>query len=378
MTARPDIHGFFDPGFAPVRDAFARNFEKGMEIGASLAMTWRGRTVVDIWAGHADLERTTPWLKNTVVPVASSTKVSAAIMLLMAIDRGLIELDEKVAHYWPAYAQGGKGDVTVRNVLTHQGGAPGLDPVASMETLSDWDAMCARIAAEPHWFEDRSQICYHGNTFGFICGELVRRVDGRRARQFLKEEIADRVGLDFQIGLTDSSDLSRVAAVTQDAFQTAFEDEGVSGRIYRSIPRLDPADWAFYAAELPGVNGVANGRAIARLCAIIAMGGELDSVRFLSPALAAEAGLAQASGLCPMLGPITFGLGFGLHNPAFPAPTPTSMHWGGFGGSWAFADPRAQVSLGYAPNNWRLDTDELHDRRLARFWRVLAELLPTL
>jgi CubicO group peptidase (beta-lactamase class C family) len=114
------------------------------------------------------------------------------------------------------------------------------------------------------------------------------------------------------------------------------------------------------------------------LGAVFANGGAVRDVRLLSPEITRLAGQPQATGQCPYLGGITWGLGFGLHNPAFPAPTPTSLHWGGFGGSWMLADPRARVSLGYAPNNFRLDEDEKHDRRLGRFWRVLRDLLPGL
>jgi CubicO group peptidase (beta-lactamase class C family) len=129
-----------------MRAAFSRNFEKDLEIGASMAMTYRGKTVLDLWAGHADPERTRPWQEDTIVFVASTTKVPMVIALLMVIDRGLIDLDRTVAHYWPEFAQGGKAAVTVRDVLTHQAGVPSLDPPSTLEVLRDWNAVTARIA----------------------------------------------------------------------------------------------------------------------------------------------------------------------------------------------------------------------------------------
>jgi CubicO group peptidase (beta-lactamase class C family) len=206
-----EVHGFCDERFAPMRTAFVTNFEKDLEVGASLAMTYRGRTVLDLWAGYADLERTRPWQEDTIAVVASTTKIPMVVALLMVIDRGLIELDQTVAHYWPEFAQGGKGAVTVRDVLTHQAGVPGLDPPSTFEVLCDWSAVTARIAAEPLWFGGQRRVCYHSHTFGLLAGELVRRVDGRRPRQFIREEIAERIGADFQVGLGDKADMGRVA-----------------------------------------------------------------------------------------------------------------------------------------------------------------------
>jgi CubicO group peptidase (beta-lactamase class C family) len=370
-----EIHGFCDDRFAPMRAAFSRNFENELEIGASLAMTYRGKTVLDLWAGHADPERTRPWQENTIVFVASTTKVPMVIALLMVIDRGLIDLDATVARYWPEFAQGGKAAVTVRDVLTHQAGVPSLDPPSTLEVLRDWNAVTARIAAEPHWFGGKRRICYHANTLGFIASELIRRVDGRRPRQFFREEIADKIGADFQIGLSDEAELGRVATVQMPG-DPRFE--GIRAKVYLSFQWADWNEWAWLSTEYPGASGICNGRSLAKIGAIIATGGTVDGVRYLSEAMVAQAGREQVSGTCLMFGPITWGLGFGLHNPAFPAPSPTSMHWGGFGGSWALMDPKAQVSLGYAPNNFRFDDSELVDRRLGRFWHVLSELLPTL
>jgi len=372
-----EIHGFCDDRFAPMRAAFVTNFEKGLEIGASLAMTYRGKLVLDLWSGHADPQRSRAWEGDTIVHVASTSKIPLVIALLMVVDRGSIDLDATVASYWPEFAQGGKAAVTVRDVLTYQAGVPGLDPPATLETVRDWSAITARVAAEPHWFGGERKICYHSHTFGFIAGELVRRVDGRMPRQFFRDEIGEKIGADFQHGLSDAADLARVATV-QTPPDLSFE--GLHKKIYLSLTDFDPAvtQPAWMLTECPGTIGLGNGRSIAKLGSIMAMGGAVDGVPYLSPQMVAEAGREQATGVCPIHGPITWGLGFGLHNPAFPAPSPTCMHWGGFGGSWLLIDPKAQLSLGYTPNNFRLDGSELLDRRLGRFWHVLREMLPSL
>lgn len=364
----------------PVRDAFVANFADGLEIGASLAVTHRGRVVADLWAGHVDAGRTRPWQKDTIVLVTSTTKILMSIAAWIVIDRGLLDLDAPVARYWPEFAQGGKEAVTVRDIFTHQAGVPGLDPPVSLATACDWDAMTTRIAAEPHWFGGGRRICYHLHTYGFLLGELIRRVDGRRPAQFVREEIAQRAGVDFQIGLADLSDLQRMAI--PQIPEGAFDLEGIAGKLYDTICLAEFGSPASLAAEMPSSNGYTNGRAIAKACAIVANGGTLDGVRYLSARTIAAGGEEQAYGQCPYLGWIRIGLGMGIHSKEFPAPSPTSIHWGGFGGSMGVMDPRAGVSFGYAPNNFFVPcvtNGQLEpDLRQKRLHNALVDLLPTL
>jgi CubicO group peptidase (beta-lactamase class C family) len=375
-----EINGFCDDRFVPLRDAFSANFADGLEIGACLALTHRGRVVADLWAGHLDAGRTRPWEKDTIVLVTSTTKIVMSIAAWIVIDRGLLDLDAPVARYWPEFAHGGKEAVTVRDVLTHQAGVPGLDPPVSLATACDWTAMTTRIAAEPHWFGGERRLCYHLHTFGFLLGELIRRVDGRRPAQFVREEIAQKAGVDFQIGLTDMSDLRRMAI--PQIPEGAFDLQGIAGKLYDTIRFSDLGSLESLVAELPSSNGYTNARAIARACAIVANGGALDGIRYLSAPTIAAAGAEQAYGQCPYLGWIRIGLGMGIHSKEFPAPSPTSMHWGGFGGSMGLMDPRAGVSFGYALNNFvvpSLTNGQIEpDLRQQRFLRVLTDLLPTL
>jgi CubicO group peptidase (beta-lactamase class C family) len=378
MTA--PISGFCEDRFAPLKDAFSAHFDQGLELGASLAVTHREKLVVDLWGGWADPARTRPWERDTIVPVASTTKIMIIIAALMLVDRGLIELDAPIARYWPEFAQGGKVGVTVRDAFTHQAGVPGFEPPAPYEAMYDWAGITARLAAQPHWFDGRRRVIYHGLTYGFPLGELIRRVDGRAPSRFFREEIADKTGADFQMGLTSKSDLPRVADIL---FPTAPPSPPAAGsllaRLLASWSRpVAPTSWEYRSAVVPAAVGFGNGRSIARVCAILAMGGELDGERYMSGAMVEEAATEQAYGECPYLGWVKLGLGFGLDSKEYPYPSPTTFGWGGFGGSWGVMDPRTGVSVGYAPNNWSLEPDGVVDPRLQNLSIALEKLLPGL
>ena len=377
-----DIHGVCDERFQPLKDAFAANFEAGLEIGASLALTWRGETVVDLWAGLADQEHEKPWRADTLVQVSSTTKLPLIVSVLMLVDRGLLALDRTVAHYWPAFAQGGKAHVTVRDAMCHCGGVPGLDPPAREGLALDWDGMAARIAAEPHWFGGERKLLYHGCTYGWLLGELIRRVDGRRPARFFREEIAEPAGIDFHIGLASEADVARVAIVPPIDFPTDGPPRKPNAlRMLASIPEDNvrnlplPMTWRYLSAELPAAIGFANGRSIARLGAILAGDGALDAVRYLSGEIVEEACREQVYDTCDLFGPMRMGLGLALWSEHFPAIAPTTVHWGGLGGSWAAMDPVAGYSAGYAPNHFRL-AGRGESERQQPFFRALADLYP--
>ena len=373
-----EIHGFCDERFQSLKDAFAGNFERGLELGTSLAVTYQGRTVLDVWAGWADLERTRPWQEDTIVPVASTTKVMSTLVGLMLVDRGLIELDAPVARYWPEFAQGGKQDVTIRDVFSHQSGAPGFATPLPFESLSDWDVLTARHAAEPYWFDGRRQVIYHNMTYGLPFSVITRRTDGRSLRQLFSDEFAAPLGVYFQIGLASKADLARVAAIRPPGPAPDLPPGSLVEKLMGSIEGFDPPSWAFRSAEVPAGSGAGNARSIARLCAIVAMGGELDGVRYLSRELCEEAGREQGYGQCPYLGWARFGLGFWMNSIGFRYPSPTTIGWGGFGGSWAILDPKVGLSLGYAPNDFSVEPDGVIDPRQGPIGKALYKLLPGL
>lgn len=366
------LHGFCEPLFSPVADAFRANFEAGLEIGASLAMTYKGRLVVDLWGGWRDEARTIPWTEDTIVPVVSTGKVPVALSALMLADRGLLDLYAPVADYWPEFAQGGKGEVLVRHALSHQAGVPGLDPAVISSQLADWDYITGRIAAEPHWFEGRRRLAYHANTYIYLVGELVRRIDGRRPPEFVKDELTGPLKADFHLGMTDNGLLNRFAEPVFNP-PPARTDGDLATRIWGTV---QPGDRSL--ARLSPTMAIANARGIARVMSVVAGRGAVEDHRFLDGKWIDMAGRGEVYEQCPLMGWLRFGLGFGLHSDRYPLPTPNMMGWGGSGGSWAIADPSFGFSLGYAPNNFDPNRQPIDPRLVAigRSVRKLARDLP--
>lgn len=386
MANTIEVHGFCDERFANVKEAFAENFKLGLDVGASLAVTLEGEFVVDLWAGYADAAKTRPWERDTIVNVYSTTKVITAICALMLVDRGLLDLDAPVAKYWPEFAVNGKEDLPVRYLLSHTAGLPGFDKNFPFESIYDWDFCVTNLAAQKPWWEPGTKSGYHALTFGYLLGELVRRVTGKTLGTFLREEVTGPLNADFHIGLSEEHD-SRVAELIPSKKRLIFKILG--SWIFRKLLFWHPAIKVFFkpdllevikatktrawrAAEIPAVNGHGNARSIARIGAAIACGGELDGVRLLSESTLEKALEEQSSGKDKILMlPIRFGLGFGLPNETVPLPNPRSLFWGGFGGSIAFMDLDAKVSAAFTMNymNWQI----IWDTRRERFINALYE-----
>jgi CubicO group peptidase (beta-lactamase class C family) len=199
-----DIHGICAPEFSAVKDAFAENLASGMEIGCTVAITQGEEYAVDLWAGYKDEARTQPWEEDTVVMVASSTKIPTAIAGLMIVDQGLVHPDDPVAKHWPEFAQNGKENVLFRHLMTHTSGLPAPWPPIPFSTFFDWKATTEHLAAEEPWWEPGTAYGYHMNTFGFLIGEVVRRVTGQTPGVYLKEHVFDKIGADFRIGFPKS------------------------------------------------------------------------------------------------------------------------------------------------------------------------------
>ena len=203
MIGKVEIQGLCEPRFEAVKDAFTRNFEEGMEVGASFAVTINGEYVIDIWGGYKDKEKTQPWNKDTICNVYSTTKVPTVLCTMMCVDRGLLDLDEKVGKYWPEFAQNGKENILVRHILSHTPGLAGIEETIPFNTYYNWDKITSLLAAQKPWWEPSTKSGYHSTTHGFLLGELVRRVSGKTLGKFFKEKIADPLNIDFHIGLAE-------------------------------------------------------------------------------------------------------------------------------------------------------------------------------
>jgi CubicO group peptidase (beta-lactamase class C family) len=214
-AAEASIHGTVAPGFEEVENEFRKNFLEQDELGAACAIYHRGEKVVDLWGGYRDLERRAPWQEDTLVLVYSTTKGLAGMTVAVANSRGLIDYDEKVATYWPEFAQGGKESITVRQLLSHQAGLSRLDKPLDRPTIANPDALAATIAKQKAAWEPGTRHGYHDISLGWYEGELIRRVDPqhRSLGRFFREEIAEPLGLEFYIGLPSTVPNSRIAAI---------------------------------------------------------------------------------------------------------------------------------------------------------------------
>lgn len=368
-----DIHGHCDERFRPLEDAFRGYLEDGVDKGGSLAVMRHGRPVVDLWGGTRDYEQSQPWEADTVVRVFSTSKVVVMTALLVVVDRGLLDLDAPVARYWPEFGRNGKHAVTARQVLVHRSGLPGFGRPLDFEELRDWDHVMGLLEDAAPWYEPGTTSCYHPQTFGYILGELIRRVSGVPFDEFVRRELTGPLDADFHCGV-DSADAGRVAALWPADGEPEFDSEMAAtamGEVLGTTVWIDPQ---YLSLVIPAASGITNGRALARIGSVIACGGEVDGHRYLSQGIIEEAGREQSFVCDEVLGPMRLGLGFGLDSDEYPAPTPTTLHWGGYGGSFLTMDPATAISCGFTPNQLMIGDKFGEDPRLATYWRLLGEL----
>lgn len=359
-----EIGGYVVSGFEPVRDAFLANFEQRGEHGAAFAATLHGDTVVDLWGGIADSESGASWQRDTLQVTFSGTKGFVAVCLLLLIERGQLELDLPVAHYWPEFAAAGKNDVLVRHVASHQAGLPALhEPVNANEVL-DGQAMAERLAHQPPYWPAGERLCYHALTYGWLCGELIRRVDGRTVGDYFADEVARLLDLELWIGLPRDNE-SRVSVLTGSLSAASAmnrECERVAHDITDNPPLFvgPPDHWnsaAFHAAQIPAAGAIGTARSIARLYGCLACGGELEGARLMKPETVQLGRTELARGYDACFGwPLAFGVGFALQTEEreFGPPTSAYGHCGA-GGSAHGAWPDQTVGFSYAMNELRDD-----------------------
>jgi CubicO group peptidase (beta-lactamase class C family) len=355
-----EIHGHCDERFSALKDALADNFASHGEVGAAVAVMLDGERVVDIWAGSMNGARTRGWERDTLVDVFSVGKPMAVLCLLRLIERGRVELGSPVAKYWPEFAAAGKEAVTVRTLLGHRAGLPAVRRELPAGAMYDWDLMTSALAAQEPWWEPDTAHGYHTNTYGFLVGEVVRRVAGESVGGVFRREIASPLGADFHFGLPASEDERVADFLFPDALPDALADPdsvplivrrayfnppGVSG-----IGTVNTREWR--SAEMPSTNGHATARGVARIYSALACGGEIDGIRVLQSDTIAEATREVSAGPDRILTrPSRFGLGFQLTQPERPlGPNPGAFGHFGAGGSLGFADPGERLAFAYTPN----------------------------
>ncbi|MCG8589149.1 MAG: beta-lactamase family protein [Proteobacteria bacterium] len=376
-----EVSGHCDRRFRSVRDTFAGHFDQGLEVGASVAISVDGESVVDLWGGFADAAGTRPWQRDTLVNVYSTTKAMAVTSTLWLVDRGELDLDAPVARVWPEFAQAGKEGVLVRHVLAHTSGVAGWDQKLTVPDIFDWDRMVALLAAQAPWWEPGTQSGYHAFTHGFLLGEIVRRVSGRTLGTLFREEIATPLGADFHIGLAQEHE-GRVGEMIPAAPLGAgpLEPGSVAARVL-SNPHLtgdaaNQREWR--AAELPASGGQGNARSVTRVASMLACGGMLDGVRILRAETVEKILEEQSYSTDLVLGrPARWGLGFALTSKELPlGPNPRAFGWGGWGGSLVLVDLDARVAFSYVMN--RMGNTTVGDNRgLSLALAMLASLQKT-
>ena len=358
LSSAPSVDGFCDARFAHVEAAFQDNFAHRGELGAAVAIYHQDALVVDLWGGTRDAATGAHWQADTIILMMSVAKGISAACLAMVVDRGLIALDQPVARYWPEFGAKGKGAITVRQALGHLAGIPVTD-LAQPGDIYHWDRMVRAIAGQkPLWKAGETQV-YHSSTLGFIAGELVRRVTGRTLGTFLREEVCEPNGFDYFIGLKEAEQ-ARCATVvpSQDNIVNAAKREPVDSiayRMWQSVPveeDYNSAPWR--GMEIPSVNGHGTARAVAGIYNAL-IGGRLVSQATLADFLIEQkphsAGTEQSR--------VRMAAGFMLNSPPHRPMGPNLSTFGhsGAGGSQAFADPIAGLSLCWSTNKMHNGTD---------------------
>jgi CubicO group peptidase (beta-lactamase class C family) len=353
----PGTGGWCDPRFAALREAFAVNFAERGETGAAVCLSVRGTTVADLWGGVAG---SGPWQRDTLVNVFSVGKGLIAACAAQLIGRRRLDPDAPVARYWPEFGAAGKGAITLRQLLSHQAGLPALRAPLPRGSVLDWRLMVTELAAEQPWWPPGSGHGYHVNTFGFLAGEVIRRVTGTTVGAMLRDEIAGPLGADVHIGLP-AAEHSRVADFDWPDPEAVIPPQAAAlppDLLMIRNAYANPADLsgmgvvntpAWRCAEVPSANAHASAAGIARVYAALAAGGAVDGVRVIDPGALADAVTQQVNGEDLVLRrPSRFGLGFQLTQPERPlGPGLAGFGHFGAGGSVGFCDPDTGVAFGY-------------------------------
>ncbi len=252
--------------FQPLRELFASKLELGEDLGASLAVNIDGETVVDLWGGWADEARTVPWTEHTITNIFSTTKSMTALTALVLVDRGELDLDANVARYWPEFAAKGKEKIQVRHLLSHTSGVSGWEEPITLDDLYDWDKSTALLAAQAPWWEPGTASGYHTLTYGYLVGEVIRRITGQRLGEFFAAHIAGPLGADFHIGLPPS-EFHRVANVVPPPFPSdapQFDPNSVAFKTWTNPTMRPESSWTegWRGADIGAANGHGNARSL--------------------------------------------------------------------------------------------------------------------
>ena len=380
------IFGYCDPRFEQVADVLRHSLESKFEVGASFAVEIEGEMVMDLWGGHKDAERTMPWQQDTIVNVFSVTKGVTAICAAKLIEQGHLDLYQKVSHYWPEYGCNGKENTTVLDFLCHRAAMFGFRDQVPLDDWTNWGQFAGMLAAQAPFAEPNSIQAYHALTFGWLVGELIRRVDGRTVGVYFKEEIANPLGLDFAIGL-DDSDMARCAQMLmldelpsisqlnvlkylpdfllsksltniKAAVSRGFNPIAFDGRAMDNPNFANTHEWR--RAEIPAANGHGVASSLATLYGILSNGGSRDGNEVLKPETIELLRTVHSNGPDMVLFGLNykFGLGHMLNAPITPIGRNRSESMfghTGIGGAVVFGDVEKKLGFSFFNNQQHKD-----------------------
>jgi CubicO group peptidase (beta-lactamase class C family) len=376
----PTIEGECESRFERVKRVFIENFDRRAEVGAAVAVTLGGRSVVDLWAGHADGTRTRPWQRDTLVNVWSTTKGLCALCAHRLADQGKLDFEAPVAQYWPEFGAAGKANMPVKFLLSHRAGLAAIRAPLKLEDQFNWAKVTSELARQEPWWQPGTKHGYHAITFGWLVGEVVRRISGKSLGTYFRDEIAGPLGADAYIGLRPELD-ARVAEIlaapppkpgeSNPLMELLKDSESVSAKAINNPPNAIATETvnsrAWRGAEIPGANGHSTARALARIYGALACGGELEGVKIISAASLPRCYTEQSKGMDEVLKiPTRFSLGYMLSQPgAQLGPNQRSFGHPGAGGSLGFADLDSKVGFGYVMNQMGDAAASLMDPRCA-------------
>jgi CubicO group peptidase (beta-lactamase class C family) len=385
-----EIKGSCAPNFVGVRDAFERNFTLRNEVGAAVAVWVEGDLVVNLWGGSADAAGTRPWQENTLTTVLSGTKSLSATCVHQLVDRGELDLQAPVARYWPEFGQAGKQDITLAMVMSHRSGVIGPRTRMSWEKVADWDFVCEQLAAAEPWWQPGTAQGYHMTTFGFILGEIFRRVTGRTIGQHLRTEIAEPLGADVHIGLSAAEQrrcaervnkphardlLAEVKAPGSPTSLAEHPKAGLSISMgFAPDDELASNDLQLWRQlEFPGTNGQVSALGLATFYNALAQE-KLISRAHMDLVRVCQGGHETDLVLGPRVADHGWGLGYMLNQRGINGPNPRIFGHGGLGGSFGFVDLEHRIGYAYVANRFDATKSNADPRSLTLSNEVYAAL----
>jgi CubicO group peptidase (beta-lactamase class C family) len=408
------ISGWVAPGFEGVRDAFQANFDAGVEVGAAFGAYHRGEKVVDLWGGIADARTEAPWEEDSLVLVYSTTKGAVAMCANRLAQQGLLDVEAPVVTYWPEFAQAGKETVTVADLLSHRAGLAWIDGTMTFEEVLRWDPVIEALERQAPSWPPGTAHGYHATTYGWLVGEVVRRITGMSVGTYLRIEIAGPLGAEFYIGLPASEEhrvarlVSFIEGLTSGkplADLTGGSDPSSGGPNLAELGELaktylapdgtlfkalaapggafaDEEVWhspRLHAAEIPAANGICDARSLACVygaCVDDVKTSSGSTFRILTPEQVTRATTQETQGpdLVLMGLDIQWGLGFNVNSGIIGMAGlggPRAFGHFGMGGSAGWADPDLQLGMGYVMN--RMDIGTTGDTRSFRLMRACID-----